>query len=179
VASSLLPSSTDSQNLDSPSTNFPLTSRNQPWPPEHLEFLLEHWDHRPASWIAKKLGISRSAVCGKIQRLGLVGKQEHQWSEAKFRPAAIEKRVRDRTMEIEKARQERLAMRAAASEQPPPEFLCIEFMDLKPRHCRWPSEAYPTTYCGQRRTDCSSYCEHHEARAFTTQRRREIVASWR
>jgi GcrA cell cycle regulator len=49
-----------------------MTARNIPWPPERLERLRELWAQRmTAEKIGHALGITKNAVIGKANRLGL------------------------------------------------------------------------------------------------------------
>ena len=38
--------------------------------PERTEFVLAHWERHSAAWIAARLGITKNAVIGRVNRLG-------------------------------------------------------------------------------------------------------------
>lgn len=127
-------------------------------------------DGLSASQIAQKLGVfghcvdgGRSAVIGKIRRLGL-----------EFQTPKKRTGVAKPTNPIKQMRQPAAKTRVspALPDVPPSEPVLVAphllgILDLEPHHCRWPenSEA-PFHFCGAQRADGSPYCSEHHARAF-------------
>lgn len=141
----------------------------------NTERLKKRWvDGYSASQIANELGnVSRSAVLGKLHRLGLTGnrKTPKAGSNEHRRTIAGKSRPRPRsklftalpTMGAPK-------MTTPPSELgEPPEPLNLSIMDLTPTTCRWPVDdikSGDTRFCGHFSRVGKSYCCHHEARAW-------------
>jgi len=104
------------------------------WNPTQLTILRSMWAARATGLeIGAELGTSRSAVLGKLRRLGLV-----RGTKPKPRPMIF---TRDRS---------RVARRKP---KPPAETLRpgpVHIVDLAPRHCRWieGSPSPDALYCG-------------------------------
>lgn len=124
-------------------------------------------DGLSASEIASEIGgdITRSAVIGKLYRLGLTTPGGQRRSP---RIKVLADQDRATTQIIAKARRatkrpslppQDNTLERLRAEIPPAEFLSIPFVDLKPDHCRWPrGEGSNITFCGQPRIKDSSYC---------------------
>jgi GcrA cell cycle regulator len=117
------------------------------WTAERVETIKSLWGTGlSAAQIASRLGasLSRSAVLGKVHRLGL--------------PRATEPR---RTL----GRPAVTSKPATPKAETPPAglFLGVKMENLTRTHCRYP-EGDPVidiTFCGQPRDGASSYCAHH------------------
>ena len=122
------------------------------WNPTQLTILRSMWSARATGLeISVELGTSRSAVLGKLRRLGLV-----RGPKPKPPPMIF---TRDRS---------RVARRKPLPR--PPETLRpgpVHIVDLAPRHCRWiegsPSNAL---YCGVAQQYGSPYCQKHTRMSF-------------
>ena len=105
-------------------------------------------DGYSASEIAGVLGVTRSAIIGKIYRLGLretpLRHRRNPPPHAKMAPPAPHIRPKPE----------------------PPQFTLLIF-DLKPGQCRWPSdeEGKPFTFCGANQEAGSPYCPVHRERS--------------
>lgn len=128
-----------------------------------------------AAVIAADLGVSRSAVLGKIHRLGLAmpscgtspelrkqrrRERDIRWNERKrqIRAEAAEGRSRvfvRRPREVKKS----------TAPKPETDFvtnaLHVSLLDLKPGQCRYPYGENPFTFCGCAILPSTSYCEAH------------------
>jgi len=95
-------------------------------------------------------GLTRSAVIGKIHRLGMSGQRR-----PRVAPVRIYKRVRAPVAR-------RAYTPPVKPARPPPRVFRLTLMDLLPWHCRWPQgERAPYTFCGEPRVEDSSYCGPH------------------
>lgn len=131
-----------------------------------------HGEHLSFSQITMEINdetgstFSRNAVIGKACRIGLVAAAPRMRNRVMLsRPPRPPRRIK------RKETRERLptgdlppdtALLQEIEAQPPPaEFLGIAFLDLQPRHCRYPrggSNGEPVLFCGQPKRDDSSYC---------------------
>lgn len=141
------------------------------WTDERVERLTKLWlDGLSASQIAKQLrGVTRNAVIGKVNRLGLEGR------EAPYKPGAPARPKR-----APPVRRLRVAgngaVFAVADAQAP--TVVIPFREEPPGirtiltiaghgECRWPIGSIDDgsfTFCGQSTPDGKAYCASHHAR---------------
>lgn len=138
------------------------------------------WAGHSASQIAKALGgVSRSAVSGKIDRLGLNRARETTVALPPRRAAVARKPSvpRIEPPEVGAVRgsvplSTRPVKRAAIPRDRKAVFVApegaetIALDDLERCHCRWPfgdEKAAPLRYCGRRKAPGSSYCPDHDA----------------
>lgn len=148
-------------------------------------------------------GFSRSAVIGKLSRLGIKsshreeGKREgyaartHK-NAARFARSKIEREIADRTKNAA-IRSTLLARAKSIGELPPddpvtlspePETLSVVALsDLRDESCRWPfsdSDENVIGFCGlPRRDNTVHYCECHCKRAFIPSEERLRRLEWR
>jgi GcrA cell cycle regulator len=142
----------------------PRNSRNPRWPCEQIERLKALWDEGrlSASQMAHRLGISRSAVLGKVHRMGLATHKVKQQAKPP-KPAP-------------KAKKQLPPAMPTLELPPPPEppFVGIVFDELTPNSCRYPQGDGPFVFCGQPKQDGSSYCAHHHRICYVPLSRRPI-----
>lgn len=138
------------------------SNRDHNWTAERVEMACTLWrEGYTASQVAMQLGgVSRSAVLGKLNRLG-VGRRDAPPRQ----PLHVRMRQRRRQEKGERAyfRQPaaRLLKTEQATEQQP---LHVKLLDLGPHDCRWPFGDRPNyTFCGARQAADSSYCPTHRA----------------
>jgi GcrA cell cycle regulator len=123
-----------------------------PWTDSLVERLIAlHREGRLSfGQIAKKFGLTRNAVIGKANRMGLSERSEANHS---FYGAP-------RTRKCRKAPSVKPLTLAARSAPPTPE-LHVNFFDLEKHHCRYPLT--DGTYCGRQvQRDRTAFCPHHE-----------------
>ncbi len=166
------------------------------WTDERIALLTKLWtEGYTASQIAGQFGdVTRNAVIGKVHRLGLSGRA----ATSRFRPARMKVRTRPKapaphthmhypTMGnaalapvaevMEKTRTApflRPVPRPAEAAAP---ACCdrVSLLDLPEYGCRWPvgdPEHEDFGFCGARKADGFSYCEHHAKVAYQPARRR-------
>jgi GcrA cell cycle regulator len=124
------------------------------WNATQLTILRSMWAARATGLeIGDALGTSRSAVLGKLRRLGLVRSK-----------GAIRKPPREPKVEP-------FPFIARKPMPPPPPVLKpgpVTIVDLAPRHCRWISgEPSNALYCGVAQEYGSPYCPKHTAESFS------------
>jgi hypothetical protein len=96
------------------------------------------------------LGTSRSAVLGKINRLGL-----------------MRARRGPRPVRHKPPRSTKPKFPFLKRKPPPKPSGPVSFAELADHHCRWmPGEPHTQMYCGATRISGSSYCTHHTQIAY-------------
>lgn len=129
------------------------------WTPERVEWLREAWltDGLSATEIGKKLGISRNAALGKLNRIGLLGQRRTiVQSVAKPRPAKTTPPLRPK----ETAKPIKIE-----EPKPDPETL-VSVLNVGKGQCRWPigdPSSPDFMYCGKGCEFGHPYCPDHEA----------------
>ena len=129
------------------------------WPSERIELLKNlcrrNWSPRQ---IADRLGMTRNAVIGKANRLGMPIYQ-------KPKPPPLPKQIKPPPPPPPR-------IDVAPAE---PKFLGLSLMQLRETSCRYPQgDVPPFSFCGQPQQDGSSYCSFHRALT-TVPGRRPIV----
>lgn len=114
------------------------------WTDEKVEDLRRlHAEGWSASAIAKRLNVSRNAVCGKLMRI----RAENGQTVVKRR-APLKMRARGTAA---------ITLPLAA-----PLVLPVAFLDLQPQHCRWPiDQGGAVLFCGAPKAPDCSYCAYH------------------
>jgi hypothetical protein len=129
--------------------------RSLRWPPDREERLAMLWKE---GWggpqLSKEFGISRGAILGKLQRLGLLkrgfGKHRSRGNAGGDATALAVAVVRKRKPK---------PLPAFEPGQKPPGFVGIPFLNLEPWQCRYPyGEGSSMLFCGKRKMEESSYC---------------------
>lgn len=124
--------------------------------------------------IARLIGVSRNAVIGKVNRLGLArGRVPTVTVERSFAPrlprspsAAVARREAP-----PRPPTQRQVLRFVRRDATPAPIAfsaaACSLLDLAPRQCRWPMEDGPAlTFCGRPRLDALSYCAGHAQLAY-------------
>jgi GcrA cell cycle regulator len=147
------------------------SSRNLAWPGALIDRLKTLWNENrlTASQMAERLGISRNAVLGKANRLGL---PTHKAKSAKPAPKPIPK-----------AKKLPPVLPIVDEPAPPAElqFVGVSLLELGPHDCRYPQgDAVPYRFCGQPKREGSSYCPYHHALSYHPRSSRPmfIPAPW-
>jgi GcrA cell cycle regulator len=120
--------------------------------------------------IGRRLGLSRSAIMGKLRRLGLLRNDR--------RPRVpIRRAARLQAIPVPKPAPRKVPNKRNKRPLPPPEpyqapppppvppIGSFGLLDLRAGHCRWPGpeDRAPWTFCGAPQLFDSSYCKfHHE-----------------
>lgn len=145
------------------------------WTEERVDQLKQLWaDGRSAAQIAAEFGgLSRSAVLGKIHRLGLhraPKPRARPWIESGISEHTYYRRHRKSNSRPSLSQPEAFKLdvvqfMAAIAE---PEAGKVTLLDLESHHCRFPvsGEGLATLFCGDDRLEPHSYCARHCAVAF-------------
>jgi GcrA cell cycle regulator len=152
------------------------------WSDERIDFLKKMWaDGLSASQIYRRLGaVSRSAVIGKLHRLGLPGRAKRQLfsNPHKNRPRKLVRKPRAYPKVV--TRFGRSSARlwddlGPAEPLPAVEEIVIpekerkQLVDLEQNDCRWPigdPKQAGFHFCGRRKVAGLSYCMDHARRAY-------------
>jgi GcrA cell cycle regulator len=143
------------------------------WNEERIEALARLWrEGLSASQVARQLGgVSRSAVIGKVHRLGIAGR------DAPSRPQTLVGRPAGRSRASAGGTRRQTAPRAPRPPvlpRAPFEAIATATIHTLTSHgCRWPigdPDQADFGFCGRLRTGAGSYCEGHAPMAV---RRRE------
>lgn len=140
------------------------------WTPERKQELI---DMVKAGYsggqIGKIFGVSRSAVSGKVHRMGLhlLSAPGHSAGGAKPKPPKRREVPLHHkgTNGITKGRWEANKAKQTAPIAAPVNGAHVHNLDLRPCHCRWPMwghrERSNQMFCGAPKIDGSPYCEAH------------------
>lgn len=162
------------------------------WTDDRVELLKSLWKAgQSASQICTELGGfehcedgGRSAVCGKIHRLGMSNRDRP--AKRKNDGGTTIRRINGRSGNTDRAATQRMARKLRVrspshggvmevntivrDEPPAPaNFLCVALIDLDRHHCRFPrggEDGEAITFCGQRKMDGESYCLAHHRIAY-------------
>ena len=155
-----------------------------PWTEERNELLTKLWAAgHSASQIALKLGGfehtkdgGRNSVIGRVHRMNLPGRLTtvngpRSKKVKRQRPAGASSRGRSRVGWVSstdiahrKAMREKPRWDEPKPAPPPMRPLMVTLMELTPSMCRWPfgdPDQPGFGFCGNRRYELTSYCEHH------------------
>lgn len=125
------------------------------WTEERVDRLKSLWAEKlSCSWIADILGgVTRNAVIGKVNRLGLEKRREA--------PLRAPKPIKPR-LPRQLKRYVPLQCDVPEEQPPPADFLGLTLMELGPGQCRYPRGGYgqPFTFCGQPVKPESSFCPY-------------------
>lgn len=139
------------------------------WSQEAEATLRQLWNTGlSASLIGKRLGFSRSAVLGKVHRMGLSGRvtQTSRVYPAKSkmqRRSEAAKKGRRTRERFEAARADTVAEIILPSETAPPN--ATPLIDMRNDQCRWPYGDGPFVFCPEIREQGFQYCLGHQAKA--------------
>jgi GcrA cell cycle regulator len=152
------------------------------WTDERIARLKEmHADGMAYSLIGAAFGVSRGAISGKIDRLGLTGRARATSIRASKVRVAKSRTNADRSATQRIAKKLRVRSESNGGTQivdcvvreeapQPADFLSITFADLEPSHCKFPrggDGGKPIVFCGQPRMSGEPYCRNCCAVAFT------------
>ena len=134
---------------------------------ERLQALVA--DGWSASQIAGDLGVSRSAVCGKVHRMAIRVPTKVAVAIPKEKPEVVQfTGVRQGDTQTPFKGPCTLPPYTPRGFRPvvvtnAPEPLHIKLLDLEPGQCRYPHGDRDFTFCGHPQQDGSSYCPGHHA----------------
>ncbi len=139
----------------------------QRWTPQMDDVLRASRGRQSASQIGAALGLSRNAVLGRAQRLGL----DRLRSTKPDEPAPSEARQEASNTEAHQQPRDAAARDAAPVIAPPVEIAGMKrlpLLELERKHCRWPAEGEGrhTLYCGLDARPGKPYCAGHCALAY-------------
>src|SRR3954469_6834699 len=136
------------------------------WNEERTATLRKLWlEGMSASQVARQLGgVSRSAVIGKVHRLGITVRDIPSRQRATVR-TAVRAQPRARVIR-DSAPVQRPALRLIEIAEMAP---TASILGLEIHSCRWPIgdvEAHDFGFCGREKTARASYCDDHARGAF-------------
>jgi GcrA cell cycle regulator len=165
------------------------------WPESSITTLRRMWDEgHTATEIARELhGVSRSAVLGKVHRLGLEARRPAYPVVVRAKAQSDDdRRLTQVIRRQEKARRQReralarlagpklKAVPILAAEAPRAEYLNVGLLDLNRDQCRYsPSDDAPFLFCGQPVLTGHSWCEHCCAVVYAPPKSRADKRPWR
>lgn len=136
------------------------------WNEERTATLRKLWlEGLSASQVARQLGgVSRSAVIGKVHRLGITAREIPPRQRAAVRTASRAQPRNRSTREAIIAPRPALRLAAIAEMTATQSILGLEI-----HSCRWPIgdvDSHDFGFCGREKTARASYCEDHARGAF-------------
>jgi GcrA cell cycle regulator len=154
------------------------------WTEEHDAALRKlHAESVPYGLIAQTIGgVSKSAIAGRIRRLGLAIMAPRLTSEERL----CRQREAHRKYNRSRAPIDFNTKRAARERGPDPGYmpiadlaevapLHISLCDLTPKTCRWPYGDGPFTFCGCEKNDGGPYCYAHHLQSVERPRMRRAA----
>lgn len=140
------------------------------WPDAAVEVLKDLWANGDlsAATIARRLGVTRNAVLGKVHRLGLSHRRTGPKPRAPRRPGPPTRPgPRPASEPRQSAQPERSSPSAAAPATEVGRGLVAHLEDIPWQGCHWPigdPKAEDFAFCG-RPTRCGPYCHAHRQQA--------------
>ena len=130
------------------------------WTDERIEILKTKYAAGCSSGvIGLELGLTRGAVLGKLNRLGLLRHRQPQDKNLGTLYKIKRKIGADGGMAFRVINRSQSKPKLRPTTRPKPAaFLSIKFEDLKPNQCRYPMGDGPFLFCGQPSMENSSYC---------------------
>jgi len=148
------------------------------WNEERTATLRKLWlEGMSASQVARQLGgVSRSAVIGKVHRLGITVREVPTRQRAAVRTAV---RAQPRTRAVRDAAPvQRSALRLIEIAEMAP---TANILGLEIHSCRWPignPDSHDFGFCGREKTARGSYCDEHARGAFRKLASPSEVKAW-
>lgn len=145
------------------------------WTDSNVAILKRDWPlGKMAADIARELGISRKAVIGKANRLGL-GVHPTRARDPNWKPRRVRRAERQRERELMRTLTGSDFRRAKSKPLPPVVSvnpLNLAFLDLRDGQCRYAvTENSPYLFCGHPVQEKSSYCPCHHRVCWTPYKR--------
>jgi GcrA cell cycle regulator len=150
------------------------------WNEERTATLRKLWlEGMSASQVARQLGgVSRSAVIGKVHRLGITVREVPTRSRTVVRTASrAQPRARIARETVPSAAPRQAIRLAPIVEMAPTESI----LGLSTHSCRWPIgdvDSHDFGFCGREKTARASYCEDHARGAFRKLASPSQVKAW-
>jgi len=158
------------------------------WTDERVERLKKLWAEgaQPRDMVTDLQVFSRSAIMGKVHRLGLAPRRvpgSATWKRKSATPGGVNTRTGE--VRTPRRRSAFYEMLKAMDDMPVDPVVEVEpivnvekrvaFADLEDKHCRWPigdpqDESFH--FCGRNKGNGISYCDHHAQVAFQPASRR-------
>lgn len=163
---SLSPVNSNIAWFDADSGNHSRGAKPALWTEERTNLVTELWkDGHSAGQIEERMGgiFTRSAILGKVNRLGLSGTNKNSRA-----AMAARKEVETRA----KVHRSRISVNPNEKELPPLSLATstnpVTIFDLNEHHCRWPLEGdgVAMLYCGDPKDFEIPYCCRHQELAY-------------
>jgi GcrA cell cycle regulator len=162
------------------------------WTSERIE-LLKRYQHAglSCSQIAREIGVTRNAVIGKMNRLGLsrpkdvIGRQLEQRRAARLAHPKTPRTWRPKRPRLNIFAQHEMLVAAFPGPQPPAEVMPIDngrgctLLELSQEKCRWPISdpgAEDFCFCGNEPVEGLPYCMGHARIAYRSAGRQRSSA---
>ena len=143
------------------------------WTSESVEKLRQLWEQGlTANEIAKKLGVTKNAIVGKVHRLCLTARP----SPIKTKDQAEEDGGAELPLLTEAVENNTAcAMTASPETQDKPQQTNVKLVDLDSHTCRWPigdPRDDDFCFCGKKVRSGQTYCDEHSMQAYVKALRR-------
>jgi GcrA cell cycle regulator len=132
------------------------------WSEESITTLKSLWGTMPASWIAKRMGITKGMVIGKADRLNL-----RSVDRGRMQSMVMRNGKTDKVLTVPSPRKPKRTKPMQSAEI---EMKLISIVELDETTCHWPvgdpQDWDNFRYCGLHKTmEAGPYCPHHYARS--------------
>jgi GcrA cell cycle regulator len=159
-----------------------MSATSATWDTERVEALKRCFsDGMTCSQIAREIGVTRNAVIGKMNRLGLTrprdvaAKQRERWHAVQVARPKVSRALRRKRSNVDIFSQHAMLKEVFGEAQPRPEDVPIRngrgctLLELSPAQCRWPINtpgAEDFCYCGNDPVKGLPYCLGHARIAY-------------
>lgn len=128
-----------------------------PFTKDQDDFLREHYNKKPAWWIAEQLGRTKNSVIGRAQRIGCSGSLPRRTDLVVRVPKPdAPKKVRISAAGTDRRRMVKTRFRSLDNMP----FVGLAVVDLRTEQCRFIVSEMPYLFCDGD-IERGSYCEHH------------------
>jgi GcrA cell cycle regulator len=141
------------------------------WTEQMVEDLRQMWlEGLTANEIAKKLGVSKNSIVGKVHRLCLTARPSPIKKKEELKPETVAEILPETSQEnLPEVEQEDISHNADVYASKPVDIQGVKLVNLDSHTCRWPlgdPRDEDFCFCGKKVRAGQTYCDEHAAMAY-------------
>ena len=141
------------------------------WTEQMVEDLRKMWlEGLTANEIAKKLGVSKNSIVGKVHRLCLTARPSPIKKKEEVKPETVEENLPQTVAEVQANNQEEAENKYEdVHVDKPVNMQGVKLVNLDSHTCRWPlgdPRDEDFCFCGKKVRAGQTYCDEHAAMAY-------------